>query len=179
MSVPELPQESRPGTVAWRIVEPYWAVVDIYGSADDFLETFRLAPRNAGLLLAVRWCNSEVCNGGFHQFFYNPTGVLAPEAVEGFQAIGATRSSEIVAQAMRMFGRHYPRDHHRRGLALRTLERPRQGKSRAEWDPFHMLDNEYYASKAGDSLYKLMDRFASGGDGQPGASPNGGSDVTQ
>jgi Domain of unknown function (DUF4375) len=27
-------------------------------------------------------CQSEVCNGGFDQFFYNGTGVLAPEAAE-------------------------------------------------------------------------------------------------
>src|SRR5262245_21952821 len=108
MSIPASPQESDAGSTAWEIVKPYWGVVDIYGSPEDFLETFRLVPRNAALLLAVRWCDSEVCNGGLHQFFYNPTGVLAPESVEGFQAIGAARCGEIVAQAVGMFGRHYP-----------------------------------------------------------------------
>lgn len=154
----DLPQESDAGKVAWRLVKSYWGVVDIYGSPEDFLESFRLAPRNAGLLLDVRWCNSEVCNGGLHQFFYNPTGVLAPEAVEGFQAIGASRCSEIIAQAAEMFGWQYPRDHQRRIAVLRTLERP--GRLRAEWDPFQALDKEYYASVAGDTLYRLMDRFA-------------------
>jgi len=172
MSIPESPQESNAGKVAWEIIKPYWGVADIYGSPEDFLETFRLVPRNAGLLLAVRWCNSEVCNGGLHQFFYNPTGVLAPEAVAGLQAIGATRCSEIVAQAVRMFGWPYPRDHERRGSVLRTLEHP--GKSRAEWDPFDALDNEYYASKAASGLYRLMDTFALGGEGQSGTPPNRG-----
>ncbi|WP_369973953.1 DUF4375 domain-containing protein [Polaromonas sp. SP1] len=30
-------------------------------------------------LFAVHWCQSEICNGGFMQFFANSTGVLAPE----------------------------------------------------------------------------------------------------
>jgi hypothetical protein len=171
MNIPDAPQESNAGKEAWRIVQPYWGVVDIYGSPEDFLESFRLVPRNAALLLAVRWCNSEVCNGGLHQFFYNPTGVLAPEAIEGLQAIGASRCSEIIALAARMFGWEYPRDHEERIEVLRTLKRP--GKSRAEWDPFHALDEEYYASKAGDTLYKLMDQFAASEDGQTGVSPTG------
>src|SRR5262249_1794331 len=85
----------RPGESAWQIVSPYWTSVDIYGSADAFLRTFAQVPEPAGHLLAVRWCESEVCNGGFHHFFFtNPTRVLAPEANGGLRAVHPPASAE-------------------------------------------------------------------------------------
>ena len=45
-------------------------------------------PRELLLVWAARWCEAQVYNGGFHQFFRaGYTGVLAPEAVEGLQLI--------------------------------------------------------------------------------------------
>ncbi|WP_075091299.1 DUF4375 domain-containing protein [Planctomyces sp. SH-PL14] len=38
-----------------------------------------LSPEESHLAL-VSWCDTEVCNGGFHQFFLNSTGMVAPEA---------------------------------------------------------------------------------------------------
>jgi hypothetical protein len=99
----------RPGEVYWQIVSPYWDQVDIYSSGDVFLRTFANVPEPAGHLLALHWCQSEVCNGGFHQFFINSTGVLAPEAVRGFRAINMSAIAEILERAMVVFGTPYPR----------------------------------------------------------------------
>jgi hypothetical protein len=59
----------RPGEMWWQVVEPYWDRVGIYGSRDAFLRTFAEVPEPAAHLLALQWCQSELCNGGFHQFF--------------------------------------------------------------------------------------------------------------
>ena len=69
---------------------PIWDAINIYDGPEVFLTTLNHVSREAGLLFAAYFCQTEVCNGGFHQFFFNSTGVLAPEAVDGFTAIGQT-----------------------------------------------------------------------------------------
>jgi hypothetical protein len=78
----------------WAIIEPIWQTIDISDGADVFLDTFFKAPQDAALLYAAHFCQSEVCNGGFFQFFFNSTGILAPEAVNGFRAIGQYKITE-------------------------------------------------------------------------------------
>jgi len=107
----------------WDAVDPFWDVINIYDSPEIFLETFAKAPLKPGLLFAAHFCESEVCNGGFYQFFFNPTGVLAPEAVRGFRAIGQNQVAEVVAFAMGVFGSEYPRDRNLRQSMLENLEK--------------------------------------------------------
>ena len=94
----------------WSIVEPIWETINIYEEPAVFRQTFDSAPRESALMFAAHFCQSEVCNGGFGQFFWNSTGVLAPEAVEGFRAIGQTQIAEVVEIAMGLLGSPYPRD---------------------------------------------------------------------
>ncbi len=83
-----------------------------------FLETFNKIPLKAGLLYAAYFCQVEVCNGGFNQFFSNSTGVLAPEAVRGLRAIQQNQIADLVEKAMSSFGNEYPRDRVRRRALL-------------------------------------------------------------
>jgi hypothetical protein len=122
---------------------PIWKSVSIYDGADVFLEQFDGVTRAQGALLAASWCQSEVCNGGFHQFFQNPTGILAPEAADGFDFLELSPVAHIVRRAIRMFGDPYPREQHERDRILRGLELP--GDSRKDWDPFTPLDHEFYS----------------------------------
>ena len=118
----------------WETVDPIWDKIGI-GSVDEFLKTYGQAPRHAALLFAAHFCQSEICNGGFDQLFYNCTGVLAPEAVEGFRAIGQHKVAETVQTAMDMLGSPYPRD---QGLRETILSRfsPRS---------FDALNEQFYA----------------------------------
>src|SRR5215468_5622343 len=72
----------------WSIVEPVWNAINIGDGPEIFAQTFASVPRVSGLIFAAHFCQSEICNGGFRQFFWNSTGVLAPEAVVGFRDIG-------------------------------------------------------------------------------------------
>jgi hypothetical protein len=98
--------------------------------------------RAAGASISMRphWCQSEVCNGGFHQFFHNSTGLLAPEAVDGFEAIGARELGSTTGEAMRYFGLPFPRDRH---VRLDRLQET-QGRIRKGWDPFVTYDDRFY-----------------------------------
>ena len=140
----------------WELVEPYWEAVDIYGDPDEFLATYSLVPRPNALLLAAHWCQSEVCNGGFHQFFTNSTGVLAPEALEGFETIGRSDLAKLLREAMAYFGPSFPRDQESRCVALEKL----QGDRREDWDPFFGNDNAFYECLARETFETAADRYA-------------------
>jgi Domain of unknown function (DUF4375) len=88
-------------------LDSIWDVINIYDGPEAFLATFNQVSREAGLLFAANFCQSEVCNGGFRQFFFNSTGVLAPEAVDGFAAIGQVQVGNLLEQAMALLGAPY------------------------------------------------------------------------
>lgn len=114
----EVMEQDAPFPHAARAVHEGVEVVNIYDGPEIFLHTFSQVPRAVGLLYATAFCQVEVCNGGLHQFFGNSTGILAPEAVEGFMAIGQPGIAEIVSKAMAMFPSPYPRDWRTRIAAL-------------------------------------------------------------
>ena len=151
--------DSKPaGASAWRIIEPYWEAVSVYDGPLQFLQDFAQLPEPARHLFAVWWCDAEVCNGGFHQFFANSTGVLAPEAAQGFRAIGLDQCAECVESAIARFGDPYPRDQALRDDGLRKLQR--SGVTREEWDPFVDLDDPYYKAREHSRFEERMDQFA-------------------
>jgi hypothetical protein len=94
----------------WDYIEPYWDVFDIYNGPQGFESSIHNAPRPAVLLYAAHFCQSEVHNGGFLQFFWNDTGVLAPEAVEGYSVIGMPTLASLLREAASVLGTQYPRE---------------------------------------------------------------------
>ncbi|HEX4487640.1 MAG TPA: DUF4375 domain-containing protein [Terriglobales bacterium] len=138
----------------WRTVEPFWAAINISESPEIFRETFDSVPRSAGLLFAAHFCRSEICNGGFHQFFWNSTGILAPEAIEGFREIEQSQIASLIESALALFGSPYPRDREGR---QRRLSQVAQGSLDA-------LDEIFFAlvdSEAG-GFENAADRYAEG-----------------
>ena len=118
----------------WDTVEPIWDKISI-NDVDMFLETYAQAPLHAALLYAAHFCGAEGCNGGFHQLFNNSTGVLAPEAVWGFHAIGQHKVAETVQAAMDVLGSPYLRDRELRWAILSRFS-PRD---------FDELNEQFYA----------------------------------
>src|SRR5262249_21715327 len=55
-------------------------------------------------VLGVRWYLSEVQNGGHHQFFMNPTGVLWPDALAGLRALPVPDASLALEHALERLG---------------------------------------------------------------------------
>jgi hypothetical protein len=126
----------------WLLIEPVWLTLNRSwdDGCEEFLRQFRKVPVEVGHLYAAHWCQSEVCNGGFHQFFSNTTGLLAPEALDGFRAIGVTDLTEVLSEAISFFGGPYPRER----AARIALVPKRQTARRETWDPFYPLDERFY-----------------------------------
>ena len=163
----------------WDHIEPFWQFVSIYDGPEEFLLHFTETPEHAAHLFALHWCASEVCNGGFHQFFFNSTGVLAPEAVAGFRAIGMPRTAAVVVAAMASFGEPYPRDCEERQDALDALDTGGGGDEDEDEDededkdedkdededwvsPFKDLDNRFYdlLGRENGGMERAAERYA-------------------
>ncbi len=131
------------GNHYWSLVEPVWLPLNRSwdDGPDEFLRQFRDIRAEIGHLYAAHWCQSEVCNGGLHQFFSNSTGILAPEALQGFRAIDLQEWASILAEAMQFFGTPYPRERYGRWQRLQILD----SRKPPEWDMFKGLNKRFYA----------------------------------
>jgi hypothetical protein len=145
-------RKKEPGEAYWKLIESAFDEVSIYDGPEVFLAQFRVLKPAVGNLLAAHWCQSEVCNGGFHQFFSNATGVLAPEALAAFEEIGVKEWVAPLRKSMEWFGSSYPRD---RAHRHETLPRPVKGQKLKEWDPFYEADERFYAwLKKGEFMWE-------------------------
>ena len=147
----------RPGDIYWPRVKEVWETISIHDGAERFENDFRSAPFVARTLFAAHWCDSEVCNGGFDQFFYNSTGVLAPEAVAAYRLIGMPQLAAVVDRALNWFDKPYPRERSQRKLRMTW---PKGGRQ------FGTYDDEFYRLKKSENggflaaadAYALSDR---------------------
>jgi hypothetical protein len=101
----------------WDVVEPVFFAIDI-DDPGKYSASIAGVPRPVLVLYAAHFCLSEVRNGGFLQFFWNSTGIVAPEGVEGFKAVGLTELAGLLATATELLGSPYPRDRDERWDAL-------------------------------------------------------------
>ncbi len=130
----------------------------IYDGSDPFLREYARFPEVARNLLCAHWCQSEVCNGGLHQFFFNPTGVLAPEAAVGYETIRLPRLGSVVRHAMMFFNRPYPREQEERQQVLKTYRQTHPDL----WDPFEKLNDEFFdqLENEGGGWERAADEYA-------------------
>lgn len=149
----------------WDHIRQAYEEVSIYDGADDFVAAFQQLPDYVGDLLAAHWILSEVSNGGLLQFFLNPTGVLAPEAVQGFERMGLPEVARLVRDAMVYFGPTYPREMEEREVFFARQHGQRPDDE--DWQPFahrpfESIENTLYEIGAHDlgKIYDVMDLYA-------------------
>lgn len=107
---------------AMSLIEPLWYSVSIYDGLEQYehdLAPFTDAQR---YILAVKWYEAEVCNGGHDQFLYNSTGIVWQDALCGFEMIGADRCAEILRNVIRKCGGVIPFDREAREDMLDQLD---------------------------------------------------------
>lgn len=124
----------------WDVIEPVWDSLVEWDDIQAFLAAFAATEATARTLFAAHWLYSEVCNGGFHQFYWNSTGIVAPEAVDAFTAIGMPRTAEIIRRTMSWFPTPYPRNRESR---IELLDRHAELHQESR-DPFSSDDDEFF-----------------------------------
>jgi hypothetical protein len=106
--------------LAWAVIEPMWNQLRTPYEPDPRLQQATAGQR---ALYALHWLWSEVNNGGFHQYFWNPTGMLADQALQGARRLGAAAYAELVAEAITTVfgGADVPQDQSSRRRALEEM----------------------------------------------------------
>lgn len=111
--------------MGWSAKEDTFAFwVDVLTGPDDvkgFLVAYNRTPEIWRNLIVARLAYNDIGNGGLGQFFYNSTGDMAPEAVEGFIALGMPKAAQALETAMGSFGQPYSRDRDVRIAAIKAF----------------------------------------------------------
>ncbi len=97
-------KEADDARLAWTVIEPAFDTVDIYNGPETFRFHLQSLSQGQRSLLAIHWCISEVTNGGFLQFFDNPTAVVADESRAGFRLIGVPEAASVLQSAAEICG---------------------------------------------------------------------------
>ena len=136
-------RESDPLRVLW---------VSLVRRVNDAAFGFESFSEAEKLYFAVGLLEGEVYNGGFDQYFSNSSGSFYEHAARGLQAVGATRSARLLADAKHaLFGDSaVPTDSTERRAHLRALS--------LDSNVLDSLDTQFYEDP--DELGALMERFA-------------------
>jgi hypothetical protein len=123
----------------WEVIEPLFETVEYGDTPEVFASSIAPLPYSAVILFSAHMCLAEVHNGGFLQLFWNTTGVLVPEGIEGFSAIGMPTMAALIQEAASPLGSLYPRDRDER------------------WDA--LLNASGYSSQELESIFRKCDNF--------------------
>ena len=94
--------------------------------------------------------HSSILNGGFEGLLDNPTGELVPTAAAAANALGASRSGELLTEAMRRLGEPYPSELDAREVALEAL-------SDDAWDEIEALADLWPEREVPDAIQAAID----------------------
>jgi hypothetical protein len=152
----------QPGELFREKLRELHTAISVYESPKEFLEQFARVPAFLGNLFAANFCQLEIRNGGIHQFFFSPAGVLAPEAAAGLIAMEMPECAALLKDAIAMLGDPYPRIRRERNERLRALY------TKTNRDPFRPLDDRFYeliATELG-GFERAADRYTIESDGK-------------
>jgi len=133
------------------VIDPVWWTADIYGSADEYEASLRKFSRSQRLVHALCWYIAEVNNGGHDQFYFNSTGIVWPDAIAAFDAIGLSDGADIVRQSAQRLGGAPARDRSERQNQLEQMQ-----------PSFDDLDDRFYELQKRVDLDTQMMEFIRG-----------------
>jgi hypothetical protein len=135
----------------WHMIEPFWDAINVNEDGEAYLASIADIPTALVQLHATHFAQSEICNGGFAQFFQNCGGVLAPEATTGFAAMGMASTAKLLAEASQMLGTPYPRDWQTRHTQLDAI--PVEKFDRPDSQFYDLIETE------ADGFQRAANRF--------------------
>ena len=114
-------------------------------------------PRDILLLSASMYGHSDICNGGFHQFFSNDTGMYAPEMLEFLNRAGLTNAAHVMEAAMSRIEPRFSRSRIQRASFLQSVGEIRPSELK---DPFEDLNDPYYLATGEHGRTALIENAA-------------------
>jgi hypothetical protein len=65
------------------VLDPVWWLTNIYEGEEAYNQSLADFSREQRLILAIEWYFAEVNNGGHGQFYFNSTGIVWKDAMDG------------------------------------------------------------------------------------------------
>ena len=134
-----------------KVYTPYYDNLADWDDPEAWLKSYHSVPKKPRNLFCVHWTHLEVFNGGFWQFFFNSTGVMAPEAVVAFKAIGMSDVAAVIERAMSKLGPAFPR--------LKAGREQLVGEVDKQKIDFDEEDDAFYALADTDKIFFRNPRF--------------------
>lgn len=120
----------------YTIIEPVWWCINIYDGEEAYkkdLEQFNTEQKH---IFAIEWYIAEVNNGGHDQFYFNSTGIVWEDAMQGFEAVGLQNNYKILKASAERLGGYPSKDRNKRQEQL------------DQYSPdFSDLDDRFYESE--------------------------------
>lgn len=114
--------------------------LDLSADRSELSTVLAQASTGQTAVIAAFWAETEVSNGGFLQFFSNPSGVLAPELIQGLGLIDAADYIPVVRGALGVVKWHDLDDRPSESV-LRTIVEDESNRDMDRWDEaFHELN---------------------------------------
>lgn len=129
------------------IIQPLWFSVNIYGGYDKYKSDLSRFTVPQKYVFAIQWYIAEVENGGHDQFFFNSTGIVWQDALEGMKEIGLEDMYSILKRAADILGSNPPFDREKRWKIM----------DNSDTDGFRELDSRVFALDMGEIENRLMD----------------------
>lgn len=99
----KLDRESILAADPWTVIEPVWWTGNIYDGVETYNRSLSQFSRPQRHVFAIMWYRSEVDNGGHDQFFFNSTGIVWQDALNGFRSMNAHDFAAVLESAVSRF----------------------------------------------------------------------------
>ncbi len=134
----------------WDTVEPIALRVNTGEGGKSYRQSLEMFTREQRFAHAVLVYASETYEGGHYQFFFNSSGILWEDAMQGLREIGASECAEILSAAALRAGGYPPANRTERQKMLLQLS-PRFADLDARFvntDPLTPLEDYMKANRA-------------------------------
>lgn len=132
----------------YEIIEPVWWTVNIYEDEQAYARSFVPFSTEQRHIFAVIWYIVEVNNGGHEQFYFNSTGIVWKDALEGLQKLDVGEAVDILDESVSRMGGSPSLDRDERQQQL-ELNQP----------DFNDLDDRFYKLQDTINLYQIMHQY--------------------
>lgn len=133
---------------ATNIIEPVWWSVNIYDGLESYEKSLKPFSKEQRYVIAIEWYLSEVNNGGHDQFYFNSTGIVWKDALEGLKEIGIDEAAVILEESIQRMGGDPSFSREVRQKQLENLE-----------PDFEDLDTKFYDLEEKIDIEKLMYKY--------------------
>lgn len=132
----------------YNIIEPLMWDVDIYSGETSYNQSLKNYSDEQKYVFAIWEYSLEVNNGGHTQFYYNSTGIVWEDAINGFQKIGLTEYYDIIKESISRFGKNPSKDRQKRQSQLDELT-----------SPFNDLDDRFFQLEEDKSIEEALLKY--------------------